>query len=590
MDKAVDALYANRDRFIVIGLTGRTGAGCSTVAGVLSKNIAEFVGGKLSISDSHDNEDRKSNILKSFVEKNWQPFYVIKVRDIISTFLLEREYEEVIKYIGKILPGADLLGLEELFKATKQDFACLKEVLDGRHDNADAKQVMSFLADSLNSFTNKIKEMLDERYKDVCIKAYQEIGDNIRLYGNAIGVGEPSGDNVYAISRRINLIIKALRNYNTENGLKDYFVIDAFRNPIEVKFFQERYAGFYLWGINAPEQDRCDRLHKAKIMDIEEIHRLDKKEYTKNKVLKGERYFVTQDIAGCIQSADVLIRNSGKFGGRDFASLYAQIIKYVSLIKHPGLVTPSRDERCMQTACVAKLNSGCISRQVGAAVADENGYIRSIGWNDAPAGQTPCLLKNSSDLINRGDLLSYSEFEKNDTQFEEKVKDRHKTLHDDTLKRGLNPAYCFKDLYNEIKKDDNQVHTRALHAEENAFLALISGYTGSSRLHTLYTTSSPCVLCAKKAYQLGIKRVVYIDPYPDIAFEHILENGKNIPTSELYFGALGSAFHRLYLPVVALKDELKALTPMMSSDTEGASVADMRPAGDCRPKACRADR
>jgi len=163
MDKAVDALYANRDRFIVIGLTGRTGAGCSTVAGVLSKNIAEFVGGKLSISDSHDNEDRKSNILKSFVEKNWQPFYVIKVRDIISTFLLEREYEEVIKYIGKILPGADLLGLEELFKATKQDFACLKEVLDGRHDNADAKQVMSFLADSLNSFTNKIKEMLDER-------------------------------------------------------------------------------------------------------------------------------------------------------------------------------------------------------------------------------------------------------------------------------------------------------------------------------------------------------------------------------------------------------------------------------------------
>ena len=32
--------------------------------------------------------------------------------------------------------------------------------------------------------------------------------------------------------------------------------------------------------------------------------------------------------------------------------------------------------------------------------------------------------------------------------------------------------YCFKDVYNGLKKDRNQVFTRSLHAEENSYLSL----------------------------------------------------------------------------------------------------------------------
>ena len=53
---------------------------------------------------------------------------------------------------------------------------------------------------------------------------------------------------------------------------------------------------------------------------------------------------------------------------------------------HPGLVTPSNEERVMQIAHTAKHSSGCISRQVGAAITDENFSIKSIGWNDVPEG------------------------------------------------------------------------------------------------------------------------------------------------------------------------------------------------------------
>lgn len=56
-------------------------------------------------------------------------------------------------------------------------------------------------------------------------------------------------------------------------------------------------------------------------------------------------------------------------------------------------------------------------------------------------------------------------------------------------------------VLNEIDGQKNQVYTRSLHAEENAFLQ-------ASKYGNHRWTASPCFLCA---YQLGIKRVVYID-------------------------------------------------------------------------------
>jgi len=127
-------------------------------------------------------------------------------------------------------------------------------------------------------------------------------------------------------------------------------------------------------------------------------------------------------------------------------------------------------------------------------------------------------------------------------------------------KNGRNSAYCFKTEYNTLKDKDNQVHTRSLHAEENAFLQ-ISKYGGRGiEGGYLFTTASPCELCAKKAYQLGIKKIYYIDPYPGIATNHILMAGVNNPELILFSGAIGRAFHLLYSPVVAYKDEMSALT------------------------------
>lgn len=227
---------------------------------------------------------------------------------------------------------------------------------------------------------------------------------------------------------------------------------------------------------------------------------------------------------------------------------------------HPGLITPTAMERVMQIAYTAKLNSGCLSRQVGAVITDSNNSVKAIGWNDVAKGQVPCALRSLEGVINDFDPITYSEFERNDERFRKKAKDKLIIFREKGNKiSGYNFSYCFKSLKNSIDSDKNQVHTRALHAEENAFLQ-ISKYGGIGiEGGKLYTTASPCELCAKKAYQLGIKDIIFIDPYPGIAISHILSIGSSKPSLIQFRGAIGRAYHKLYEQIMPYKDELEFL-------------------------------
>ena len=190
----------------------------------------------------------------------------------------------------------------------------------------------------------------------------------------------------------------------------------------------------------------------------------------------------------------------------------------------------------MQIAYTAKYNSGCISRQVGAVVTDNTFSVKSIGWNNTPEGQTPCLLRSIDDLRNNSDSEAFSEYEKNG-EIRLLIE---KTLEVTPIQReaikGRNLSFCFKEAQNCLEHEKNQVHTRSLHAEENAMLQ-ISKYGGEGlRNGFLFTTASPCELCSKKAYQLNITKVFYIDPYPGIANDQILKSGvlKHQPQLELW--------------------------------------------------------
>ncbi|MNV68241.1 hypothetical protein D3C71_1610770 [compost metagenome] len=70
-------------------------------------------------------------------------------------------------------------------------------------------------------------------------------------------------------------------------------------------------------------------------------------------------------------------------------------------------------------------------------------------------------------------------------------------------------------------------------------------------------------MCSKKAFQLGIREIFYIDPYPGIATKHTLKNGATTddnPELIMFQGAVGRAYHKLYEPFISPKDEIAILT------------------------------
>ena len=269
--------------------------------------------------------------------------------------------------------------------------------------------------------------------------------------------------------------------------------------------------------------------------------------------------FILQDVENCLRDADIFINNEPD--NDQHLLLKKKLVRYVSLIMNPGLVLPSAVERCMQLAYTAKLNSGCISRQVGAAITDSEYHLLSIGWNQQPEGQVPCSYRDLCSLKMRWSKDDYSDFELDDNGLIQKgITDPvEKVLRQPNCPltlQGKLPAFCFKDIYNSITGNNNQVHPRSLHAEETAFLNLGQrSATGG----VLFTTSSPCELCAKKAMYEGIKKIYYIEPYAGLSFDHVLNIGpqEKRPELLLFTGAVGRAYTQLYTPLMPQKDEFE---------------------------------
>jgi deoxycytidylate deaminase len=576
----ISQIYNLRQNFIIIGLTGRTGSGCTTVA-ELCKNkefSTLFPPPPETKLDGLTNDERKYKIVYNFLKPNWQPFEVIKASDIIVLFVLTNTFESFLQVFEKTGQKATVQnsGEKDMLEKIKDDYKkwneetkAIDELLSKEGEinlkelSTEDKQKIIDLKKFIFDKIPKIREKIEETINRKLTTELQLWGDNIRKYNSSAQKDTISSNAPSSLAEMINKIIKLLRALNNSEGKPTLIMIDALRNPYEILYFRERYSSFYLMSVNTTEQIRKDNLHKLDYKDTD-IKILDEKEHpTKSKDIESS--FYSQDIERCVELSDILVVHNGQQVEENF-DLKKQIITYIALMKHPGIIPPSPKERVMQIAFSAKLNSGCISRQVGAAVTDEHFSIKSIGWNTVPEGQTPCSLRNFEDLYSRSDLNAFSSFEKSNSEFRKVVEKSYKRYVEQggykefKEKGGHTHSFCFKDLYISLIEEKNQVHTRSLHAEENAFLQLVKYGAKGIKGGKLFTTASPCELCAKKAYQLGIKEIYYIDAYPGISMEHILDCGDNKPQVFLFQGAIGRAYDSLYNPLMSYKDEISYLT------------------------------
>jgi len=580
---AVQNTFLNRQKLILIGLTGRTGSGCTTIANILkTKSFNELTLKDPITHGFRDEEERKYKIIYDFMRTNshWKPFTVIEVSSVILSFVLQNPLDKFISFLSELQKIDDE---KELYIANMREIKGDLETL--KYMFTEAKKFSNFQLDNNNDdfynfYINKVVEYKKtlkralEKYKcvehnrprlndsydteyDLYTYLMQLFGNNVRASGDPF-CSAFSANALSALLDRLNDIVQVIVSYNEKYNIESTRIcIDAIRNPFEARYFYDKYRGFYLFSVNANDKDRRSRLTHLK---ESQILNLDRIEYPQ-KHAKPENIFFHQDIQACLDVTDVHIYNPNVTDKR-YNGLTQQLVKYIALILHPGLVTPTQVERCMQLAYTCKLNSGCLSRQVGAVITDKNYSVKAVGWNDVPEGQVPCNLRDVCSYAANFDAESYSDFEIHNEKFKaslEKIKEAMKRKEDDLI--GLPKPFCFKDVYNSIINSNNQVYTRSLHAEENAFLQLAK-YGGQGILGgNLFTTSSPCELCAKKAYHLGIKHIYYIDPYPGISRTHILRFGNDgNPEQHLYSGAIGDAYVSLYDQRMPLKDEITLLS------------------------------
>ena len=568
--KFISQLFLENSQFILIGLTGRTGSGCTTAANILEDKFPIFPE-----SDKLDNfytglDVNRYKIVKNYATEHWNNFYSIKVSDLISIYILQLSIDELTKFICLNFNNEiDKLYVKE--KLTTGVFSnnrlisnykiLLTNLLDHSSElNITEKEVNEFIRilTLIRKFTRDFKAELDAISQGLYVSTYQASGNSIRKVGRVsicYQKEEFNAKSVFELPETINRIIKMIRKVSKS---KAYIVIDAIRNPYEAKFFKDRYAAFHLVSINAPDEHRNKYMQKIHKFSSDQIEDIEKIESGKT---EGEYVeFTTQNVKKCIEISDIHLFNpKNEFDNNNI--LKAQIAWYVALMQHPGLIPPSSMERVVQVAFTMKLSSGCISRQVGAAITDADNSIKAVGWNDVPKGQVPCSMRSLYGVINDFQPAIYSSYERVNEKFRAKATEffiKVKDINSRTkIFAGHNVSYCFKDIHNSLDNKGNQVHTRALHAEENAFLQLAKYGGPAIKGGVLYTTASPCELCAKKAYQLGMSEIVYIDPYPGIAQEHVLDIGVNIPKLTQFRGAIGKAYHRLYEQIIPIKDELE---------------------------------
>ncbi|WP_412514096.1 anti-phage dCTP deaminase [Shewanella indica] len=562
-------LFLENSQFILVGLTGRTGSGCTTTANILENKKPSFPAPEHLDGFYSGLDVNRYRIVKKYAEQHWNNFYSIKVSDLISTYLLSLSSAHAAKFIASNSSNKidENVVYEKLLKGTFSKNRLVTNYRDLIYNllehstelNVTEKEAGDFIRILMliRKFTRDFKEELEGISRGLYVSTYQACGNSIRKTGSVQNNYDRASFDptcVFHLAETINRIIKMIRKVTKD---KAYIVIDAIRNPYEAKFFKDRYAAFHLVSINAPDEHRSkymQKLHKFSADQIDNIERIESGQSVGDYVK-----FTTQNVKKCIEISDIHLFNpKNEFDNHNI--LKAQIVWYVALMQHPGLIPPSSMERVMQVAYTMKMNSGCISRQVGAVVTDKNNSIKSVGWNDVAKGQVPCSMRSLNGVIEEFDTIAYSNYERNNQKFRAKANEQLIKIREVNAKKhvfdGHNLSYCFKDIHNSLDNKGNQVHTRALHAEENAFLQLTkygcSGIEGGK----LYTTASPCELCAKKAYQLGVSEIIYIDPYPGIAKEHIINIGANVPELVQFRGAIGKAYHRLYEQILPIKDEI----------------------------------
>jgi deoxycytidylate deaminase len=291
------------------------------------------------------------------------------------------------------------------------------------------------------------------------------------------------------------------------------YILRSLKRPEEANLLRRVYGpGFFLIGVNVNRPTRVESLARRIArshretpasphyeVDLLEAEALAKRDEDEERDPYGQR------LRDVFQLCDLFVSPTAA------PSLFDQIYRFVRLILGDLGETPCAEEQFMFHAFAASLRSGALGRQVGAVLVAPAGEILGVGCNEVPKGGGG--LYQAGDHYDRRDIhVDRDSVNVHADQIIEEILEMAQQAGwlADGAKPQLDEARA---AFRKSRVMSLLEFGRTAHAEMEAVLAA-ARIGVSVRDATLFTTTFPCHECARLVVTAGLRRVVYIEPYP----------------------------------------------------------------------------
>lgn len=251
-----------------------------------------------------------------------------------------------------------------------------------------------------------------------------------------------------------------------------------------------------------------------------------------------------QRVSDVFHLGDVFVRGEATKDSEETIERFVQ-----ALFGHNGL-SPTRAEYGMYAAAGAALRSLDLSRQVGAAVFSDRGEVITLGCNEVP--------KAFGGTYWADDPECHRDFEEgSDGNHQRKLRVVHDLLERMGALGFLSPALTSSgDTAKQVQKllsEETTAESRIMDIIEFGRIihAEMSAITDAARLgkslagSVLYCTTFPCHMCAKHIVSAGIKRVIFLEPYPK-------SHAKDLHADSITFSPSEQAVKVLFEPFIGI--------------------------------------
>ncbi len=292
------------------------------------------------------------------------------------------------------------------------------------------------------------------------IRSLQDMGDYLRdKFGldivSQLIIKKISSDRQAAITEE-----EAERGEAHKESRRVAWILDSLKHPEEVRLLRAVYDRmFSLFGVLCSFEVKKYNIMNQIGLDEQEAMKLLRRDESED-VAHGQKLIKT------LQFGDFFLRSSQYETERQIRSLE----RFVKILLGDNAVTPTHGEYAMYLAQSAAYRSGCMSRQVGAAVMNEQGGIVATGFNDVPQAGGG-LYTEDSDKDARcfvfGSNMCRNDLKK--SQIREKIREFSSTI------GFIMTEEKVAEMFEHVGLNDLTEYCRAVHAEMDAITSVLCG-------------------------------------------------------------------------------------------------------------------